>query len=83
MEIERNWHKKITERDELQCEEGPKSQISSTPPTAQTAWAIEPIFRLGVHQRHRIDVTVAIFDFRLEPPKTDHLGFGVLTPREP
>ena len=34
------------------------------PPTAQTAEPIGLIFLLGVHQRHRIGVTVAIFEFQ-------------------
>ena len=40
-------------------------QIASTPPplTAQTAGAIGLIFELVVHHRHRIGVTVAIFEF--------------------
>ena len=34
------------------------------PPTAQTAEPIGLIFLLGVHHRHRIGVTVAIFEFQ-------------------
>ena len=47
----------------------PKYKMRSTPnrwhppPTAQTAEPIGLIFLLGVHQRHRIGVTVAIFEF--------------------
>ena len=33
------------------------------PPTAQTVGPIWLIFSLGVHHRHRIGVTVAIFEF--------------------
>ena len=48
-------------------DQNPKSL--APPPTAQTAWAIESIFRLGVHQRHRIGVTLAIFEFPSGTPK--------------
>ena len=48
-------------------DQNPKSL--APPPTAQTAGAIEPIFRLGVHQRHRTGVTVAIFEFPSGTPK--------------
>ena len=53
------------------------------PPTAQTAWAIEPIFRLGVHQRHRTGVTVAIFEFPSGTLKIAPLESGVPAPSEP
>ena len=49
-------------------DQNPKS-LAPPPPTPQTAWAIEPIFRLGVHQRHRIGVTLAIFEFPSGTPK--------------
>ena len=48
-------------------DQNPKSL--APPPTAQTAGAIQPIFRLGVHQRHRTGVTVAIFEFPSGTPK--------------
>ena len=47
----------LTERHDLQGEEGLKSLA------AQTAGAIEPIFGLVILQRHRTGVTVAIFEF--------------------
>ena len=56
-----------TERDDLQGEEGLKSL--APPLTAQTAGAIEPIFGLGILQRHRTGVTVAIFEFPSGTPK--------------
>ena len=40
----------------------PKSP-APPPPTARTAGAIGLIFELVVHHRHRIGVTVAIFEF--------------------
>ena len=43
------------------------------PPTAQTAGPIGLIFSLGVNQRHRIGVTVAIFEF---PSQTLKNGLG-------
>ena len=56
-------------------------------PTAQTAEPIGLIFLLGVHQRHRIGVTVAIFEFQSltlksgppyglgpAPPETQKIG---------
>ena len=54
------------------------------PPTAQTAEPIGLIFLLGVHQRHRIGVTVAIFEFqsltlKSGPPLRARAG----TPRDP
>ena len=57
----------ITERDDLQGEEGLKSL--APPLTAQTAGAIEPIFGLGILHRHRIGVTVAILEFSSGTPK--------------
>ena len=50
-----------TDEAYLQDEEDPKSM--APPPTAQTAGPIGLILPLGVHQRHRIGVTVAIFEF--------------------
>ena len=62
-----------TDEAYLQDEEHPKSP--APPPTAQTAGPIGLRFLLGVHQRHRIGVTVAIFDFPSQtlkngPPKS-------------
>ena len=50
-----------TERDELQDEEHLKPP--APPPTAQTTGAIGLIFGLGVYQRYRSGVTVAILEF--------------------
>ena len=57
----------VTERDDLQGEEGLKSL--APPLTAQSAWAIEPIFGLVILQRHRTGITVAIFEFPSGTPK--------------
>ena len=67
-----------TERDDLQGEEGLKSL--APPLTAQTAGAIEPIFRLEILHRHRTCVIIAIFKFPSETPKNRppraHWGWG-------
>ena len=56
-------------------------QISSTPPTAQTAGAIGLIFGLGAVHRHRSGVTVAIFEFPSGTPKIwPHRGAGTSPP---
>ena len=56
------------------------SKSLAAPPTAQTAGAIEPIFGLGIHQRDRTGVTVAIFEFPSGTPKNRppgaHWGWG-------
>ena len=53
--------KDTTERGNLQGEEG--LTYLAPLPTAQTTGAIELIFGLGIHQRHRTGITVAIFEF--------------------
>ena len=53
----------LTELNELQCEEGPKSKISSTPPTAQTAGGWEYIRGIELASPERF------LNFHLEPPK--------------
>ena len=56
------------------------TQISSTPPTAQTTGAIGLIFGLGALQGHRTGVTIAIFEFPSGTPKNRppraHWGWG-------
>ena len=52
------------------------------PPTAQTAGPIGLIFSLGVNQRHRIGVTVAIFEFPSQTLKNGlPMGLGRRPPR--
>ena len=52
------------------------------PPTAQTAGPIGLIFLLGVYQRHRIGVTVAIFEFPSQTLKNGlPTGLGRHPPR--
>ena len=52
------------------------------PPTAQTAVPIGLIFSLGVNQRHRIGVTVAIFVFLSQTLKNGlPMGLGRRPPR--
>ena len=51
------------------------------PPTAQTAGPIGLIFSLRVHQRHRIGVTVAIFEFPSQTLKNGSpYGLGPASP---
>ena len=65
-----------TERDNLQGEEGLKSLATPYSPNG----AIEPLFGLGIHQRDRTGVTVAVFEFPSRTPKNRppraHWGWG-------